>query len=129
MYNILCAFYVLLATQPCTLQHISPCFKFQLHFIKLNEEVLLLQPSCLTMHVAIKWQQWAQRQAETLAYNMQLLNTRQQKRRHCICRHLDLLCQGEWNLISSPTNLVLFHSSSRVIPSCDNSCLCQLTHY
>lgn len=141
VYSIFCAFYILLTTQPCTIQQVSPCFRLQLHFIELNKGVLSLQSSSHAMRVAIKWQKRAPRQAETLANSVQLQNTRHQEHRQlagrcvrastlCVClkvggiwicrarakrrlkgrRHLERrLSEGEWNLISSPANLVLFH--------------------
>lgn len=146
VYSIFCAFYILLTTQHCTIQHVSPCFKLQLHFIELHKGELSLQSWGHTMRVAIKWQRRAQRRAQTLANSVQLQNTRHQKHRRCVghsvragtpcvclktggiwlCRarakwrpkekrHLEhRLSEGEWNLISSPANLVLFHSGSRL---------------
>lgn len=82
--TVLCTVFSVLSTfysppQPCTIQHVSPRFKLQLHFIELKKGVLSLQSSGHTMRVVIKWSKQAQRQAQTLANRTQLQNTRHQK--------------------------------------------------
>lgn len=158
VYSIFCAFYILLTTQCCTIQHASPCFK--VNFIELNKGVLSGQSSGHTKRVVIKMKQ-TQRKAQTLVNNTQLQSRKIPQtltRRyyipantHYVCpaalggiwlcrarakwrlkgkRHLKHgLLGGEWNLISSPANLVLFHSASgsgrRICGVLfDNRCLC-----
>lgn len=164
VFSVHSTFYSPTTTQPCTIQHVSPCFKLQLHFIELKKGVLSVRSSGHTMRVLIKMAETGHRgghRHRLIACSCRTQGIRKRRRRaglcvrasiHSVCLKeegiWDLPCQGqmkterktspraqafrrrmEFNLISyEPCTfpLRLKAPGEGPMPSCDNSCLCQL---
>lgn len=155
VYSIYSAFYILRTTQRCTIQHVSPCLELHYIALNKGVLSLQSGGHTMRVAIKWQRRAQRQPQTPANSLQLQNTRHQKTQTRghcvwastHCIClkvedtwlcrarakwrprekRHLEhRLSDGEWNLISSPVNLVLFHSGSR--RRTHDSCLCQLMH-